>query len=107
MTGRFVRWLVVGAAAWLIAGPWAAVSVVAAASLAIGGWFSAKALLSASVILMALVPLFWLAGNLDDLGGISNDLVTSTPMPNHIAVMALCFAVVGLTFDLDGRPPHD
>jgi hypothetical protein len=78
---------------WLLLGPWAAGAVVVAGGV---WWFTRRwqTLAVASVVLGALVPLAWLAGNSDRLGQVSGLLVMSNPWPHTLACIAMGVAVM-------------
>jgi len=97
--GRVGRWAVVAAAAYLMAG----IPVgVAAAVLAVWHlWRPPRpaVLLAASVAVLALVPVVWIAGNADRLGAASPQVVSGNPWPGPMAALALLLLVVGVVRD--------
>lgn len=87
----------------LLAGLWVSGAVaVAVVALAVFKATPAR-LLSVAVVLMALTPVAWLAGNWSDMGTVNPLLVTGVPWPSRLAAMALGVASIGLIAQMRTR----
>lgn len=96
------RWAAVVAAAYVLAGV-----PVGVAAVVLAGWHLWRpprptVLLAASVAVLAVVPVVWIAGNADRLGAASPQVVGGNPWPGPMAAVALLLLVVGVARDRQG-----
>jgi hypothetical protein len=97
------RWAVVVVIAWLLGGV-----LLGAAAVSLACWHrirppEPRRLIALGVLLLALCPVAFIAGNLPRWGEISPDLVLQNEAPHWIAASALLLLSVGVWRD-DARP---
>jgi hypothetical protein len=91
-----------------VVGAWTGLTAAALAVIAVAGLGVQPAtLLALGAALMVGVPFVWLVENASRLDQVSFELVTASPWPSRMALVALVVVAVALTFDLLVSDNHD
>ena len=94
-------------AAFLVASWVGAVAAGLASGVVLAGLVSARRLITASAVLLALTPVVWILGNHGRLGEVTFALVTANRWPGRLAAVALVVLAVGVVWDLLASDDHE